>query len=163
MHTVAEHVYHTKTVLRYFKSHQSKASSSSSSSANDGLLASCTLSKAVAIHFLRDALTAKQLRVEIWAQSTKSSSKGSWEIERAASPGNLEGVEDLLFANTDILETPTCMAILFKIKDGIKTVGLAYADSVERKIGISEFVETDIFSNTEVGPQSGREACALYS
>ena len=45
-----------------------------------------------------------------------------------------------------------CMALNFRIKDGIKHVGVAYIDSVDRKLGVSEFVETDIFSNTEVGP-----------
>ena len=143
---MADNVYHTKTVLKYFRS-------KSGQSSTDGLLASCTLSKAVATSFLRDALTSKQLRIEIWAQpaSAASTSKGGvkWELERAASPGNLEDVEDLLFQNQDILETPMCMALNFRMKDGIKHVGVAYVDSVDRKLGVSEFVETDIFSNTE--------------
>lgn len=110
----------------------------------------------MATSFLRDALTSKQMRIEIWTQpaSAASTSKGSvkWELDRAASPGNLEDVEDLLFENQDILESPMCMALNFKVKDGIKTVGVAYVDSVDRKLGVSEFVETDIFSNTEVTP-----------
>ena len=140
---VADNVYHTKTVIKYWKSKSSKNSD----------LPSCTLSKAVAINFLRESLTSRQLRIEIWAPNSSSSSSkssASWEIERAASPGNLQDVEDLLFASTNILESPMCLAITFRMKEGIKHVGIAYADSVEHKIGVSEFVETDIFSNTEV-------------
>jgi DNA mismatch repair protein MSH2 len=144
--TVADNVYHTKTVLKYFKAR-------SGSSGNDGV-ASCTLSKSVAINFLREAITAKQLRIEIWSQpsssSSKSSSSSGWELDRQASPGNFEEVEDLLFDNSNITESPMCLAICFRIKDGIKNVGIAYVDSVERRLGVTEFVDTDIFSNTEV-------------
>lgn len=44
-----------------------------------------------------------------------------------------------------------CLSITYRIKDGIKSVGIAYIDSVERRLGVTEFVENDIFSNTEVG------------
>lgn len=142
---VADNVYHTKTVLKYFKSR-------SQSSSGDGL-PSCTLSKSVAINFLREAITAKQLRIELWVQSSSSkSSAANWELDKQASPGNFEEVEDLLFdsSHQNITESPMCLAITFKVKDGIKTVGIAYIDSVERRLGITEFVENDIFSNTEV-------------
>lgn len=43
-----------------------------------------------------------------------------------------------------------CLAITYRIKDGIKNVGIAYVDSVDRRLGVTEFVENDIFSNTEV-------------
>ena len=41
---------------------------------------------------------------------------------------------------------------MLSLLESKKDVGIAYANSVERKIGVSEFVETDIFSNTEVCP-----------
>jgi DNA mismatch repair protein MSH2 len=145
--SVADNVYHTKTVLKYFKSR-------SQSSSGDGL-PSCTLSKSVAINFLREAITAKQLRIELWVQSSSSkssSSSANWELDRQASPGNFEEVEDLLFdsSSQNITESPMCLAITYRIKDGIKSVGIAYIDSVERRLGVTEFVENDIFSNTEV-------------
>jgi hypothetical protein len=83
----------------------------------------------------------------------------------------LADVEDLLFgaeggayaggsANTGlrgITEAPICLSIVVRIKNEggtgggpSKTVGIAYLDSVDRKIGLSEFVENDIYSNTEV-------------
>ena len=45
-----------------------------------------------------------------------------------------------------------CLAITYRMKDGIKHVGIAYVDSVDRRLGVTEFVENDIFSNTEVRP-----------
>lgn len=139
---VAENVYHTTTVLKQLGAKGNKKG-----------LSSCTLSRAVAIHFLREALTSRQLRIEIYAPSSSSSAKTSaaWVLDKAASPGNLQDVEDLLFANSDILESPMSLSIIFKVKDGQKNVGIAFADSNERKLGVSEFVETDIFSNLEVG------------
>lgn len=129
---------------------------SSSGTGVDGL-PSCTLSKSVAINFLREAITSKQLRIEIWNQPARggSSSSSSWELDRQASPGNFEDVEDLLFdaSSQNITESPMCLSIVFKIKDSIKNVGIAYVDSVERRLGVTEFVETDIFSNTEVSSE----------
>ena len=118
----------------------------------EGDLPSCTLSKAVAINFLREALTSRQMRVEIYKPALAGNSKReNWEIDAAASPGNLEDVEELLFGdNIQISDAPMCLAVTFRIKEGIKTVGIAYADAVDRKIGLSEFAETDIWSNTEV-------------
>ena len=37
-----------------------------------------------------------------------------------------------------------------QVKDGVKTVGVAYADTSAREMGVAEFVDNDLFSNTEV-------------
>ena len=77
-----------------------------------------------------------------------------------ASPGNLQAVEDLLFVNTDILSAPIVMAIRITStptapgetsKARTKTVGIAYADTSTREIGVADFVDNDLFSNVEVG------------
>jgi DNA mismatch repair protein MSH2 len=52
---VAQHVFHTNSVLRYL-----------GSGGRSGGLPSVKLSEAQAKAFLRDALTSKQLRIEIW-------------------------------------------------------------------------------------------------
>jgi len=67
-----------------------------------------------------------------------------------ASPGNITPLEDLLFVNTDILSAPIIIAIKVVTKDKIRTVGVAFADTSVRQIGVSEFVDNDLFSNTEV-------------
>jgi DNA mismatch repair protein MSH2 len=60
---VAQHVFHTNSVLRYWGAGGRSAG-----------LPSARLSEAQAKAFLRDALTTKQLRVEIW-EPEKSSGK----------------------------------------------------------------------------------------
>lgn len=114
-------------------------------------LESCTLSPANAQSFLRDALTTKQLRIEIYVSGSggKSSTSG-WKLGTSASPGNLGGVEDLLFAHTDMLAAPVIMSLKVNVKDNVKTVGVAYADTSAQKIGVAEFVDNDLFSNSEV-------------
>jgi DNA mismatch repair protein MSH2 len=120
--------------------------------------------------FLREALTARQLRVEIWAAEAGSSKKhpGKWKLDKQvppfylfspscrcdtalqASPGNITPLEDLLFVNTDLLSAPVIMSIKISTKDKAKAVGIAFADASVREIGVAEFVDSDLFSNTEV-------------
>lgn len=78
-----------------------------------------------------------------------------------ASPGNLQAVEDLLFANSDVLSAPIVVAIKVASaasgeKAKTKTVSIAYADTSVREIGAAEFADNDLFSNTEVRPLSTR-------
>ncbi|EGO26852.1 hypothetical protein SERLADRAFT_436679, partial [Serpula lacrymans var. lacrymans S7.9] len=108
-----------------------------------------------ALSFLRDALTAKQLRVEIWKPAPGQTKKASkFVLEKEASPGNLQAVEDLLFVNSDILSAPIVMAIKIVSasadKTKTKTVGIAFADTSIRQLGVADFVDNDLFSNTEI-------------
>ena len=157
---VAKHVYHTNTVIKYLGGPR---------------LPSVSLKTSVAQTFLREALTTKQLRIEIWApepgQGKKCSkfrldkevnSIGSFpfsfaSLSRKASPGNLQAVEDLLFASSSLLSSPVVMSIKLATtisaaggKSKMKTLGVAYADTSVRELGVAEFVDNDIFSNIEV-------------
>lgn len=75
-----------------------------------------------------------------------------------ASPGNLQEVEDLLFVNSDLLSAPIVMAIKLASAPAsssstgpkLKTVGVAFADTSVRQLGVADFVDNDLFSNTEV-------------
>lgn len=75
-----------------------------------------------------------------------------------ASPGNLQAVEDLLFVNSDILSAPVVMAIQLAnvpvsatgVKSSHKAIGVAFADTSVRELGVADFIDNDIFSNTEV-------------
>jgi DNA mismatch repair protein MSH2 len=52
------------------------------------------------------------------------------------------------------------MSVRVSVKDNIKTVGVAFADTSIRTIGVSEFVDNELFSNIEVSesqkPKVGR-------
>jgi DNA mismatch repair protein MSH2 len=76
-----------------------------------------------------------------------------------ASPGNLQDVEDMLFGNTEIMSAPIVMAIRVASSPAAagapsnvrtKTVGVAFADTSIRELGVAEFVDNELFSNTEV-------------
>lgn len=146
---VADTVFKTKSVLRYL----------GGKSREDIGLPSCSLSLTAAKSFLRDALTTKQLRVEIWASTSGDGSgkRGStWAIAKQASPGNLQELEDLLFLQSDVVSSPIVLALRIKVEDGLNQVGAAFADATNREFGIAEYAETDLFSNSEVSM-----ACAL--
>ena len=75
-----------------------------------------------------------------------------------ASPGNLQEVEDLLFVDSDLLAAPIVMAIKLasaptapgSTGPKLKTVGVAFADTSVRQLGVADFVDNDLFSNVEV-------------
>lgn len=113
------------------------------------------LSHAGAQAFLRDALTTRQLRIEIWAPEGGGVGRGStkWTLDKSASPGNLTAVENLLFTNTDLLAAPVIVALRLQVKDNVKSIGVAFADTSMQEMGVSEYVDNELFSNTEVSPR----------
>jgi DNA mismatch repair protein MSH2 len=61
-------------------------------------------------------------------------------------------MEDLLFSNIDNLSSPLVMAVKLVLSNGgtTRTVGVAFADASARKLGVSEFLDDEMFSNLEV-------------
>ncbi|KAF8582578.1 DNA mismatch repair protein [Ramaria rubella] len=141
---VAQHFYHTTSVLKWF------GRGFKNGNQKEGL-PSCTMRPEQAKTFLREALTARQLRVQIWVPEAGSSKKhpGKWKLDKEASPGNITPLEDLLFVNMDLLAAPIIIAVKVTTKDKTKLVGIAFADTSVREIGVAEFVDNDLFSNTE--------------
>ncbi|KAI0053218.1 DNA mismatch repair protein [Auriscalpium vulgare] len=142
---VAQHVFHTNSVLKYL-----------GSGGKANALPSVTMRPTVATSFLRDALTIKQLKVEIWMQ--EDGKKGKFKLDKEASPGNLQAVEELLFSNNDIFSAPMVMAVKVASTPTVagaptkaknKTIGIAFADTSTRQLGVADFVDNDSFSNTE--------------
>jgi DNA mismatch repair protein MSH2 len=73
-----------------------------------------------------------------------------------ASPGNLQAVEELLFVNTDMTSAPIVVALKVTSsgaagagKARTKHIGAAFADTSLRELGVADFVDNDLFSNTE--------------
>jgi len=70
-------------------------------------------------------------------------------------------VEDLLFGHSDIVAAPIVIAIKLanaasNLSGGgncgkARSVGVAFADSTIRELGVSDFIDTELFSNLEVG------------
>ncbi|KAJ2742168.1 MSH2 protein [Coemansia sp. BCRC 34301] len=135
---VANVVYKTTTVIKYIGGSSSTG------------LPSCTMSRIVAENFLRDALLKYQLRVEIYApQDSGTKLGGNWKVSRTASPGNLQQVEELLFANSEMVAVPLVMAVTFKVAVDQMQCGVAFVDPAQRSMGVCEFTDNDVFSNLE--------------
>ncbi|KAF8803517.1 DNA mismatch repair protein [Phlegmacium glaucopus] len=144
---VAQHVFHTNTVIKYL-----------GGGVHSARLPSVILKTTVAHVLLREALTSKQLRIEIWAPEPGQGKKCvKFRLDKEASPGNLQSVEDLLFANSDFSSPPIVMAIktatasadALSSKAKLRSVGIAFADTTVQEIGVSDFIDNDLFSNLE--------------
>ncbi|KAL9624982.1 MAG: hypothetical protein Q9160_000711 [Pyrenula sp. 1 TL-2023] len=131
---VARTVYKTTAVIRTL-------------GRSDNGLSSVTMSPTVFRNFLREALFRQNMRVEIW----ESSGRGQWKLGKQASPGNLQDVEDDLGAGGDIVETaPLIMAVKVSAKASeARNVGVCFADASVRELGVSEFLDNDLYSNFE--------------
>ncbi|PLW57797.1 hypothetical protein PCANC_01430, partial [Puccinia coronata f. sp. avenae] len=141
---VATQFYRTNTVLRFI---------GPKINGEQGL-PTCSLSRTGAITFLRECLTSRQMRIQIYRSDQPSSkSSSNWSLAVQASPGNLEPLADLLFSNTDILSSPVIASLWVKGNPGSsagRVMGVAFADTSVRTLGLSEFPEQeDGWGNTE--------------
>ncbi|KAJ6454605.1 muts domain V-domain-containing protein [Mycena sanguinolenta] len=139
---VATNVFHTQSVIKYLGGGGRAAG-----------LPCVSLKASVAQTLLRDALTSKQLRVEIWVPESGQGKKCTkFRLDKEASPGNLQAVEELLFGRgSDLLTPPVVMAIkiVSSAAAKTKTLGVAFADPTVRELGVADFVDNDLFSNLE--------------
>ncbi|KIM42345.1 hypothetical protein M413DRAFT_444770 [Hebeloma cylindrosporum] len=144
---IAQNVFHTNSVIKYLGSGGRAAG-----------LPSVSLKTSVAHMFLREALTTNQLRVEIWVPEAAQGKKPvKFRLDKEASPGNLQAVEDLLFANSDSVSAPIVMAVKLATapldasgsQTKLRSVGVAFADTMTRELGVADFVDNDLFSNLE--------------
>lgn len=150
-------------MLKYLGS-RTKASSSSNPNARG--LPSVTISMTLAKAFLRDCLTSKQMRVEIYEpeDGVRAKNNARWQLAKVASPGNITQLEDLLFAHEDLLSNAVSMALRVQMKEGQRTVGAAFVDVQEKMIGVAEYAEDESYANTEsLLIQLGIKECILQA
>ena len=50
----------------------------------------------------------------------------------------------------DLTTSPVVLAVKLQIKGDQKCIGVAFADASIRAIGVSEFIDNDVYSNFEV-------------
>ena len=95
-------------------------------------------------NILRDILLTLGKRVEVWATVGRM----QWKIVKRASPGNLQDIED------EIGEQRSSSPIIIAVKVSAKlsearNVGVCFADASMRELGVSEFLDNDLYSNFE--------------
>ncbi|MCJ1467274.1 MutS-like protein [Pseudocyphellaria aurata] len=128
---IARTMYKTTSVLR----HLGKAETG---------LPSVTMTITVYRNFLREALFRLGRRVEIW----ETTGRLQWKIKKQASPGNLQDVEDELGGQVD--SAPIILAVKVSAKASeARNVGVCFADASVRELGVSEFLDNDLYSNFE--------------
>ncbi|KAF2158024.1 putative DNA mismatch repair protein Msh2 [Myriangium duriaei CBS 260.36] len=142
---IARTVYKTTSVLRQL--------------GRDPGLASVTLSITVFRNFLREALFRLGKRIEIY----ETAGRNNWKVTKNASPGNLQDIEDELGGAVD--SAPIILAVKVTAKAAeARNVGVCFADASVRELGVSEFVDNDIYSNFEsLLIQLGVRECLLTS
>lgn len=95
--------------------------------------------------FLREALFKLGKRIEVW-QSPNG--RMNWKCTKQASPGNLQDVEDDLGGQVE--SAPMIMAVKISAKASeARSVGVCFADASVRELGVSEFLDNDLYSNFE--------------
>lgn len=127
---IAQNQYKTTSVIKHL--------------GKDPGLPSVTLSQTVFRNFLREALFRLGKRVEIW----ESAGKNRFTLTKTASPGNLQDVEEELGSSMEA--APIILAVKVSAKASeARNVGVCFADASVRELGVSEFVDNDIYSNFE--------------
>ncbi|KAK0086849.1 hypothetical protein PV325_002411 [Microctonus aethiopoides] len=97
---------------------------------------------------VRDLLLIKQYRVEVYIDTGVGRNR-NWTLEYKGSPGNLSEFEDLLFGNTEIVDSGLIMGIKLATDGKSKIVGLSCIDQISSIIYVSQFVDDESFSNLQ--------------
>ena len=108
-------------------------------------------------NFLREALFRLGKRVEIW----ETAGRMQWKVSKQASPGNLQDIEDELGGQME--SAPIILAVKVSAKASeARNVGVCFADASVRELGVSEFLDNDLYSNFEsLLIQLGVKECLL--
>ncbi|CAI4219585.1 unnamed protein product [Parascedosporium putredinis] len=123
-------------------------------------LPSVTMTVTVFRQFLREALFKLGKRVEIWSSPN---GRMNWKLTKQASPGNLQDVEDEIGGQFD--SAPIILAVKVSAKASeARSVGVCFADATVRELGVSEFLDNDLYSNFEsLLIQLGAKECLCKS
>ncbi|KAH8194983.1 hypothetical protein TruAng_010854 [Truncatella angustata] len=130
---IARTVYKTTSVVRQLGRNDASG------------LPSVTMTITVFRQFLREALFKLGKRVQIYATT---GSRMNWNIVKQASPGNLQDVEDELGQHFEAAPMMLAVKISAKASEA-RSVGVCFADASVRELGVSEFLDNDLYSNFE--------------
>jgi DNA mismatch repair protein MSH2 len=121
-------------------------------------LPSVTMSITVYRQFLRESLLKLGKRIEIWASS---SGRMNWKLVKQASPGNLQDVEEDIGGQFEAAPMILSVRISAKASEA-RNVGVCFADASVRELGVSEFLDNDLYSNFEsLLIQLGAKECVV--
>ena len=86
-----------------------------------------------------------------------------WKVTKQASPGNLQDVEDELGGHVDSAPIMLAVKVTAKASEA-RNVGVCFADANVRELGVSEFLDNDLYSNFEsLLIQLGAKECLIQA
>lgn len=136
---VADQVYHTSSVLKDCKIDPSTLRQFNV----QGPLKYVTMSLQIVGNLLKMALMDLGKKVEVYDKT--------WKLQRTASPGNIEQVDDLIVGS---LETNIVLASLKFNFNGTGatnycTIAVSFIDNTNYRIGLFDLLDNEVFSNLE--------------
>jgi DNA mismatch repair protein MSH2 len=96
-------------------------------------------------NFLRDALFRLSKRIEIWQSPGQ---RMDWKMAKQASPGNLQDLEEELGGQIENAPIILAVKVMAKASEA-RNVGVCFADASVRELGVTEFLDNDLYSNFE--------------
>jgi DNA mismatch repair protein MSH2 len=72
----------------------------------------------------------------------------SWKIGKQASPGNLQDIEEELGGHLEAAPIILAVKVTARASEA-RNVGVCFADASVRELGVSEFLDNDLYSNFE--------------
>ncbi|XP_054805696.1 DNA mismatch repair protein MSH2 isoform X1 [Prosopis cineraria] len=76
-------------------------------------------------------------------------SGSNWRLIKSGTPGNISSFEEILFANSEMQDSPVVVALLPNFQENGCTIGLGYVDLTKRVLGMAEFLDDSHFTNVE--------------
>lgn len=107
-------------------------------------LPSLTMSRIVCERFIRQALCVHGKRVELYSTSAK---RTDWRLEKEASPGNLQALQD--FFPSQVVENSTLLSIQVAHANGSIRMGYCFVNTEQQLIGTTEVIDTASCSSFE--------------
>ncbi|XP_057420307.1 DNA mismatch repair protein MSH2 [Lotus japonicus] len=129
---IAKTYYHTTTALRQLGS---------------GLdaLSSVSVSRNMFETIARDLLLERtDHTLEVY-----EGSGSNWRLVKSGTPGNIGNFEDVLFANSEMQDSPVIVALSLNFRENGCTIGLGFVDLTKRVLGMAEFLDDSHFTNVE--------------
>ncbi|MED6172134.1 MutS-like protein [Stylosanthes scabra] len=142
---IAKTYYHTTTVLRQLGS-------------GSDPLSSVSVSRTMFETIARDLLLERtDHTLELY-----EGSGSNWRLVKSGTPGNIGSFEDVLFANSEMQDSPVVVALSLNYRENGCTVGLSFVDLTKRVLGMAEFLDDSHFTNVESALVSlGCKECLL--
>ncbi|KAK7347430.1 hypothetical protein VNO80_21960 [Phaseolus coccineus] len=129
---IAKTYYHTTTVMRQLGN-------------GSNSLSSVSVSKNMFETIARDLLLDRtDHSLELY-----EGSGSNWRLVKSGTPGNIGSFEEVLFANSEMQDSPVVVALSLNFRENGCTIGLGFVDLTKRVLGMADFLDDSHFTNVE--------------